>query len=279
MYETDLRLDIHYYLPAEQFKERMTDMKNEKAMAYVNMYGVLGSLENLCELDSKAKEILKELKKPVSLCFDVKNGPCRTFRFDENGCKITEGSSGAACKMNFASPEKFNLLIDKSKPGVPVKGAVTLLKFLTGPFTKLTARLEEVLRPSKDALSDPAFFEENTLMTMYVIAGAVSALANNDPIAQISAENTPDGDIYFSIKDKAAITLSVKNHRFTTVKAPCENPRAIMEFADIKLANGLFNGEVSTVNEMCKGNIRLAGVLSMVDNINRILDRVAVYLA
>ena len=48
--------------------------------------------------------------------------------------------------------------------------------------------------------------------------------------------------------------------------------------ADIDLANGLFNGKVSTINEMCKGNIRLAGVLSMVDNVNRILDRVAVYL-
>ena len=29
---------------------------------------------------------------------------------------------------------------------------------------------------------------------------------------------------------------------------------------------------------MCKGNIKLAGVLSMVDNVNRILDRVSVYL-
>ena len=52
-----------------------------------------------------------------------------------------------------------------------------------------------------------------------------------------------------------------------------------MEFADIDLAYGLFNGTVSTINEMCKGNIRLAGVLSMVDNINRILDRVSLYLA
>ena len=51
-----------------------------------------------------------------------------------------------------------------------------------------------------------------------------------------------------------------------------------MEFASIDLANGLFNGNVSTINEMCKGNIRLAGVLSMVDNINRILDRVSLYL-
>ena len=242
-------------------------MTEQKAMAYVNMYGVLGALENLCVLDAEAKAIVQTIKKPVALCFDVKDGPCRTFRFSADGCRVTEGSEGCTCKMHFASPAAFNRMIDAGKPGMPVKGVVTLLSFLTGPFTKLT-----------DRLADRAFFEENTLMTMYVIAGAISGLANSDSIAKISAENTPDGDISLGIRDIAAVTIRVRDHVFTTVKAPAENPRALMEFADIDLANGLFAGKVSTINEMCKGNIRLAGVLSMVDNVNRILDRVAVYL-
>ena len=69
-------------------------MTEQKAMAYANMYGVLGALENLCELDSKAKQTVSEIKKPVSLCFDVKDGPCRTFNFSSNGLKITEGADG-----------------------------------------------------------------------------------------------------------------------------------------------------------------------------------------
>lgn len=254
-------------------------MIEPKAMAYVNMYGVLGSLENLCELDGAAKEILKELKKPISLCLDVSGGPCRTFHFTSEGCRITEGSGGCGCKMNFSSPEAFNRMIDSGKPGMPVKGIIKQLAFLTGPFTRLTDRLSAVLRPDEAALADRAFFEENTLMTMYVIAGAISGLANSDPISMISAGNTVDGDISLGIKDKAEITIRVENHRFTTIKAKAEQPRALMEFADIDLANGLFNGKVSTISEMCKGNIRLAGVLSMVDNVNRILDRVSVYLA
>ena len=254
-------------------------MTEQKAMAYVNMYGVLGALENLCELDSKAKQTVSEIKKPVSLCFDVKDGPCRTFNFSSNGLKITEGADGCTCKMNFSSPEKFNDLINNSKPGVPVKGVISLLKFLTGPFTALTDRLQEILRPSEEALGDRSFFEENTLLTMYVIAGAISGLANSDSIAKISAENTVDGDISLGIKDKASVTIRVKDHKFTTIKAPADDPRAVMEFASLDLANGLFNGQVSTINEMCKGNIKLAGVLSMVDNVNRILDRVSVYLA
>jgi len=82
-----------------------------------------------------------------------------------------------------------------------------------------------------------------------------------------------------SIPGYAAITLRVKDNKFTTIKAASPNPRATMEFASIDLANGLFNGTVSTINEMCKGNIRLAGMISMIDNVNRILDRVSVYLA
>ena len=254
----------------------MTDVK---AMAYVNMYGVLGTLENLCAMDAEAKKVLAELKKPVSLCFQVKNGPCCTFHFTKDGCRMTEGDAGCTSKMAFSGPEAFNALIDASKPGIPVKNPVQVLSFLLGPFTKLTNRLTELLRPAEEALADRAFFEESTLLTLYTIAGSVSALANNDPISRISAEYTVDGEISLGIKDTVAVTLVVKDHHFTTVKGPSANPRAIMEFATIDLAAGLFAGKVSTINEMCKGTIRLRGMISMLDNVNRILDRVSVYLS
>ena len=253
-------------------------MTDTKALAFVNMYGVLGTLENLCAMDDTAKNVLKELKKPVSLCFSVKNGPCATFHFTKEGCRMTEGDAGCSCKMTFATPEAFNNLIDASKPGLPVKNPVQVLSFLLGPFTKLTNRLTELLRPSEEAMKDRAFFELSTTLTLYTIAGSISALANNDPISKISAENTVDGEISLGIKDVARITLIVKDHHFTTVKAPSEKPRAIMEFADLDLAAGLFAGKVSTINEMCKGTIYLRGMISMLDNVNRILDRVSVYL-
>ena len=254
-------------------------MIEQKALAFANMYGVLGTLHMLCELDDSAKEILQKIKKPISVCFQVKGGPCRTFHFDKNGCEITEGFDNADCKMNFSSPDKFNLMINEGKPGMPVKGTVKLLLFLSGTFTELTNRLTELLRPSEEALKDRAFFEESTLLTMYTVAGAISGLANSDSIAMISAGNTVDGDVSLGVKDKAQVTIRIKNHHFETIYEAAKNPKAIMEFADIDLAYGLFSGTVSTINEMCKGNIRLAGVLSMVDNINRILDRVSLYLA
>ena len=156
---------------------------------------------------------------------------------------------------------------------------VQLLPFLLGPFTQLTNRLTELLRPSEEALKDRAFFEKSTVLTMYTIAGAISALANTDSISQISASYTVDGEVSLGIRDVAQVTISVRDHHFTTLKAPAEHPRAVMEFATIDLAYGLFTGQVSTINEMCKGTIHLRGMLSMVDNINRILNRVSAYLS
>lgn len=253
-------------------------MIDTTAMAYVNAYGVLATLENVCDLVPEAKAVCKKIKKPVALCMEVTDGPCVTYTFSKDGCKMTEGEAGATCKMKFASPEKFNALIDSSKPGVPAKNPVQTLAFLVGPFTKLTNILSKYLQPSEEDMKDPKFFERNTILTMYTIGGAICALANNDPISKLSASYIPDGDVQMGIKDAVYVTVHCRNHILSLSKEKAVNPRAIMEFNSIELANGLFNGTVSTIAELCAGHIYMSGMINMIDNINRILDRVAVYL-
>ena len=253
-------------------------MKEAKAMAFVNAYGVLATLENLCQMDDGAKAICKGLKKPVSICFDVADGPCVTYNFSADGCKMTEGDYGCTCKMKFASPEKFNALIDDSKPGIPVKNIPQVLSFLMGPFTKLTNILTKYLMPSEEDLKSRDFFEKSTILTMYTIGGAICALANNDSISKISASYIDDGDIQMGITDACYVTIRSRNHKLELIKEKPDTPKAIMEFKTIDLANGLFNGTVSTIAELCEGNIYMCGMINMIDNINRILDRVSAYL-
>ena len=45
------------------------------------------------------------------------------------------------------------------------------------------------------------------------------------------------------------------------------------------LARALFDGNVNAISAVGLGQVRIGGQISQVDNINRILDRVAVYLA
>ncbi|MGN0538912.1 MAG: hypothetical protein ACI4SX_07415 [Candidatus Fimenecus sp.] len=253
-------------------------MTDARTMAYINMYAVLGTLENLCELDDKAKEILSTLKKPVSLAFEVKDGPAATLTFTAKGCRMEDGVTKCDIKIPVSSCEKFNKIINGETTPIPTKG-LTKVSFLLKTFTALTDRLTELMRPTEEALKDPAFFELSTVLTFYTISVALSQIGNQDAIGKASASYIADGDVCFAIKDGPAATIRTKNNHLVTIKKPPENPRAIMQFDNIQLANDLFNGRINSLECIGRGTVEIRGMLSMVDNLNRILDRVALYLA
>ena len=135
------------------------------------------------------------------------------------------------------------------------------------------------MRPDPADLEDEDFFRISTALMTYTIAVAIAQIGNNDEIGKFSASNMVDGEIAFNIKDGPAATIRVKNHRLIAVKKASESPRAIMEFASVKLARDLFDGNVNAIACIGTGDIVMKGMISMLDNLNRILDRVALYLA
>ena len=254
-------------------------MTDSRTLAYINMYAVLGTLENLCELDEKAKEIISKIEKPISVAFDVKGGPSATLTFSKNGCRMDDGvKADCDIKIPVANCDKFNGIIDGKVTPIPTKG-LTKVNFLLKTFTALTDRLTEVMRPSEEALKDADFFRLNTLCTFYTVAVAISQIGNQDAIGKFSASNIADGDIQIGITDTVYATIRVKDNHLITIKQAPEKPRAIMEFCDLELANALFAGTVNSIDHVGNGNITIRGLISMVDNVNRILDRVGLYLA
>ncbi len=254
-------------------------MTDSRTLAYINMYAVLGTLENLCELDDKAKEIISTLEKPISLAFDVKDGPSATLTFSKNGCRMDDGvNADCDIKIPVANCDKFNGIIDGKVTPIPTKG-LTKINFLLKTFTALTDRLTEVMRPSEELLKDADFFRLNTLCTFYTVAVAISQIGNQDAIGKFSASNIADGDIQIGITDTVYATIRVKDNHLITIKQAPEKPRAIMEFCNLELANALFAGTVNSIDHVGNGNITIRGLISMVDNVNRILDRVGLYLA
>lgn len=254
-------------------------MTDSRTLAYINMYAVLGTLENLCELDEKAKEIISTIEKPISVAFDVKGGPSATLTFSKNGCRMDDGvKADCDIKIPVANCDKFNGIIDGKVTPIPTKG-LTKVSFLLKTFTALTDRLTEVMRPTEEALKDADFFRLNTLCTFYTVAVAISQIGNQDAIGKFSASNIVDGDIQIGITDTVYATIRVKDNHLITIKQAPEKPRAIMEFCDLELANALFAGTVNSIDHVGNGNITIRGLISMVDNVNRILDRVGLYLA
>jgi hypothetical protein len=262
-------------------------MKETETLAYINMYGLLGALRDLCALSPEARRLADNPAlpggKPLTAGFAVKNGPAMTLRFDRGACVPAIGEGPCDIRLPFSSCEKFNGLIDGTVTPIPSKG-FTKLKFLTKNFTGLTKILEKYLRASPEDLADPVFFRASTAVMFFLVAQAVVQIGNHDKIGRFTASNLADGVAVLSIAgydgDKPLRAgIAVKDHRLSLTREIPGHYHALMEFSSLKLARELFDGKVSALGCVGQGLIAMRGNLGMLDNINRILDRAAVYLA
>ena len=251
-------------------------MKDQTALAYINMFAVLKDLEMLCELDEEAKALASP-KAPVSIGFNVGNGPQATLTFAEGKCTMTEGLSGQI-KLKLANPEAFNLMVDGKKNPTPY-GGFTKLKFLLNDFTKLTDLLNKYLRAEEKALRDRAFYEKSTTMMFYLIANALSAIGNYDRLGRLSASKIPDGTVAMEIAGGPCAEITVKDGHMTTANHKASSPRAYMVFGDFETARGLFDGSTESMSALAEGKLVMKGFIPMIENLNKVLDRAAVYLA
>lgn len=251
-------------------------MKDPRTLAYINLFAILGAIPYLCELDPVSAELI--FGQTVSVGFAVKGGPEATLFFGGGKCRMAPGVDRCQVKLPFSSCEKFNGLIDGTVTPIPSKG-LTKLKFLTGPFTQLTDRLSAFLKPAPGALDDPDFFRVSTTLMFHVIAESIAQIGNEDEIGRFSASNIVDGTVKLAIQDGPAAALCCRSHHITVVHRAPQNPLSYMEFQDMRLARALFDGQVNAIAAVGLGQVRIGGMISQVDNINRILDRVAVYLA
>ncbi len=249
---------------------------DQRALAFINLNAVLGSLTRLCQLDEPSQELI--LGKNVSVGFAVKGGPSGTLVFQNGCCTFRDGTDKCDIKLPFGSPEKFNGLINGTVTPIPVKG-FTKLGFLLKNFTKLTDRLTELLRPDKNALENEEFFTLSTTLMFHLILDALAQVGNEDKVGRFSASNVVDGDVKLAVAGGPVGYLRVRNHHLTAVHQAPETPMSYMEFSDMRTARALFDGEVNAVACVGQGRVRIGGMISQVDNLNRMLDRVALYLA
>ncbi len=254
----------------------MQNLMDAKTLAYINLFGILGTLENLCELVPEASELVK-VKKPISIGFEVKDGPSATLYFKNGKCRMEQGVGSCDVKLPFSSCEKFNGLIDGTTTPIPSKG-FQHIGFLLKNFTALTDLLTKYMRASEEDLKDPEFFNVSTQLMLCTIGVAIAQIGNNDQIGKFSAKAIEDGSVLIGIKNGPAVEIVCKDHRLVTLKKAPEKYRASMIFDSIETARGLFDGKLNALGCIGTGKIEMHGLVSMLDNINRILDRVALYI-
>ena len=251
-------------------------MKDTRALSYCNMFAIFGAIPTLLELDERAQEQVKN--KNISIGFNVKNGPKCTIFFKNGKAEVREGLKGSKIRLFFSGCEKFNDLIDGKGTPIPTKGFFRL-GFLLKNFTVLTDILTEYLRPAPEKLEDKEFLKKSTTLMLHVIAHAVCELGNHDKVSMFSASNMVDGDVHLSIADQVKVGVRVKDHKLTALDTVTEPCFSSMSFDSFETARDLFDGKINALVAVGLGNVRVNGMISQIDNLNRILDRVAIYLA
>ena len=118
-------------------------MKDQKTLAYINLFAILGSIPKLCKECEEARELIKDDK--ISIGFSVKNGPSATLVFNRGECHMVEGVKKCNIKLSFHTCEKFNGMIDGTVTPIPIKGLLRVM-FLLKKFMPLTDILSKYLR-------------------------------------------------------------------------------------------------------------------------------------
>ncbi len=251
-------------------------MKDQRVLAYCNLFAVLGAIPTLLELDEQARALAE--KKNISIGFSVKEGPSGTLCIENGKAEMRQGTKGCSIKLYFPSCQKFNDMIDGKGTPLPVSG-FWHVGYLLREFTQLTDLLSAYLRPERERLQDPAFFERSTVLMLHVIAGAVAQVGNEDAVGKFSASNIVDGVIRLSIGEQITVGILAKDHYLTALHTVEEEGFSEMRFDSLATARDLFDGNINAVAAVGEGKVRVGGMISQVDNVNRILDRVSLYLA
>lgn len=252
-------------------------MKDTTVLARCNLYAVLGAIPHLLRLDPIAAELVKD--KHIKIGFSVKSGPKGTLIFNDGIAEMVKGTENCDIKLWFPSADKFNALIDGKGTPIPVSG-FQHIGFLLKGFTKLTDRLSAYLRPDPEMLKDPVFFKTSTTLMLYVIGRAIVQIGNHDKVGMFSASNITDGKIKLGIGDDLSVAVHCKDNHLMFNPNPNDcGVTSQMVFTDLNTARDLFDGKINAIAAVGMGQVRISGMVSQVDNINRILDRVAIYLA
>jgi hypothetical protein len=248
-----------------------------RVAAYINLYAVLGSLPLLVERVSEAKAILAKLPRPTTIHFRIAGGPRDSLTFSRGAVMLGSAPKVASVVLAFTSVGHFNRVIDGTAQPIPI-GAPQRLKFLTTIFSPLSDLLGQYLRPTEEFLADPERRETSIILTMHVAASALAQVANHDRSGQFSAHNIPDGDVALEVAGGPAYHLRMRNHHATFVNSAAPSPRGALTFSSLDVAGGILSGNLSAIVCISDGRLSMRGHIAMVDNVNRILDRVGHYL-
>lgn len=252
-------------------------MDKESVLAKCHLHAVLPLLEELVEYDDQAKKIVANWNGTFQ--FSCPGGFGEYLEFSGGKVKAHRGTTQwPTVALWFISPREMNKMFTGKGFTLPIpwKG-LTNLGMLKG-FVEVSKRLEYYMQtPQKDLPDEHKAFVVK--MKLYAAVRALKEVGENDPHAMSYAQNLPNGTAELRIVNGPAAHITVRNGIIYPKMGKASQVNALMEFANTEIAGAVFDDQIDAMAAIGTGDIKLEGMIPMVDNMNAILDRVSTYLS
>ncbi|MFZ5565003.1 MAG: hypothetical protein ACOZBW_13220 [Thermodesulfobacteriota bacterium] len=252
-------------------------MNHDTILAQLNLWAVLPNLEELVRLDATAADMVRDWN--ICIQFGVPGGPAAFVRFANGACETGTGKHPAPdVRLMFVSCRHINAMFENKGIPIPLKG-FTRLGFLSKEFSAITKRMEYFLKPTDALLENADYAAVNTLLTLHTAGRAVSILAGTDPQSRAVASGMPDGALMMKVlPDGPAVTLNVEKGRLSMQKGETRQPAATLVMKDMATANRLLNQKIDPFTAIALGDVKIRGLVPMIDAVDLLLDRIPHYL-
>jgi hypothetical protein len=248
-------------------------------LANLHLHAVLPRLEELVKLDDEARSIAQQMK--LAVRFKVRRGPSEVVEIAEGAVRASSDPGAKAdLGLLFLSCDQLNnLFMDKRAIPVPYKGLTQLPQMRR--FSKLSEVLTRYLKPAEADLKDPGFKKKHVEMALMAGLAGAAEVARYDRKMQKVVDRLPWGTAQFSVlPDGPHAFVSVSRAKTISVtNGTIADPTATLDIHGVDMAAGVLAGTVDTFAAVGREDIRATGLLSLLDELNALLDRVGTLLA
>lgn len=259
---------------------RLDELSRDEALTLAGIR--LSTTAHLVALAAEADPGLRAraLRRPFGLALSAPGLPvaCVSTRGDSvrawsGGGPRPAGAGFPSLVLRFASPRAAARTLGGGG-GMPLPlilgpGAFAALAF----FREAAARIPSML---KDSALDPAV--KARLLAEAALRG-LAEVAARDPGIEQRLHHMPDGSVAVEVEGAFAIGLRKSGRRIEVLGSAPESPDARLSFRDATSAVAVFSGARPAVVALGASEVRVRGLLPLVQGLFAILDRLGAYLA
>lgn len=260
-------------------KQFLIGEKDPNALSHIYLHAVLPLLQEIIKHDEQAQELVKEWD--CSVMFHVGGGPAVTLKFYEGSCEVIPTTiRRPTIALWFRTVGKLNSFFE-GVTVIPMVWKGIWHPLILKNFVALMKRLDYYMKNQREVAKDPAKLPLLTSLLIYTAVYGVKAVAERDRYAK---ENIipamPDGVVQLAVQEGGPKVYLIKNGEDIQVGkgAPPQSPDAMMEVRNINLAFQLFTGNMDALAAVGSGDIRICGLIPLVDGLNALLERLAKYV-